>query len=426
MDTIVAEATAAGRAGVAVIRISGPSAIAALQHLAGRAPEPRRATLMPLRSSDGILDTAVVLVFESGASFTGEAVVELQTHGSVAVVRALITELVSLPDIRLAEAGEFTKRALENDQLDLAQVEGLADLIDAETEAQRRSAQAVFAGALGTKVEGWRSRLVRAAALLEAMIDFADEEVPEDTSAEVLELVDILASEFDAEAQGVKGAERVRQGFEVAIVGAPNTGKSTLLNRLAGRDAAITSEIAGTTRDVIEVRMDVAGLPVTLLDTAGLRETIDHVEAIGVERAKARASAADLRIFLGEIEGLAFQDGDILVRPKSDLGGEASEGLPLSGLTGQGVDDLLARIERELEVRVPALTTATRARHRSTLEDAAAALRASRIEVEAGPGRAELAAEELRTALRRIEALTGRIGVEDLLGEIFSSFCIGK
>ncbi len=426
MDTIVAEATAAGRAGVAVIRISGPSAVAALRHLAGRVPEPRRATLMPLRSSDGILDTAVVLVFESGGSFTGEAVVELQTHGSVAVVRALLTELVSLPDVRLAEAGEFTKRALENDQLDLAQVEGLADLIDAETEAQRRSAQAAFSGALGTKVEGWRKRLVRAAALLEAMIDFADEEVPEDTSAEVLELVDNLVAEFEAEAQGVKGAERIRQGFEVAIVGAPNTGKSTLLNRLAGRDAAITSEIAGTTRDVIEVRMDVAGLPVTLLDTAGLRETVDHVEAVGVERAKARATAADLRIFLGEIDGVALQDGDIVVHPKSDLGGEAQEGLPLSGLTGQGVDDLLSHIERELGARVPTLTTATRARHRSALEDAAAALRAARIEVEAGPGRAELAAEELRTALRRIEALTGRIGVEDLLGEIFTSFCIGK
>ncbi|MGR3792689.1 tRNA uridine-5-carboxymethylaminomethyl(34) synthesis GTPase MnmE [Vannielia sp. SX4] len=426
MDTIVAEATAAGRAGVAVIRISGPSAMAALQHLAGRVPEPRRATLMPLRSSNGILDTAVVLVFEPGASFTGEAVVELQTHGSVAVVRALLTELVSLPDVRLAEAGEFTKRALENDQLDLAQVEGLADLIDAETEAQRRSAQAAFSGALGAKVEGWRKRLVRAAALLEAMIDFADEEVPEDTSAEVLELVDDLVSEFDAEAQGVKGAERVRQGFEVAIVGAPNTGKSTLLNRLAGRDAAITSEIAGTTRDVIEVRMDIAGLPVTLLDTAGLRETMDHVEAIGVERAKARAAAADLRIFLGELDGLVCQDGDIVVHPKSDLGSEAGEGLPLSGLTGQGVGELLARIERELVVRVPVLTTATRARHRSALEDAAAALRAARIEVEAGPERAELAAEDLRTALRRIEALTGRIGVEDLLGEIFSSFCIGK
>ncbi|MFY0633514.1 MAG: tRNA uridine-5-carboxymethylaminomethyl(34) synthesis GTPase MnmE [Vannielia sp.] len=426
MDTIVAQASAPGRAGVAVIRISGPAALTALKALAGRVPEARRATLMRLQGSAGVLDTALVLVFNEGESFTGETVVELQTHGSVAVTRAIIAELVAMEDLRLAEAGEFTRRALENDRLDLAQVEGLADLIEAETEAQRLLAQATFSGALGAKVEAWRSRLIRAAALLEAMIDFADEEVPEDTTADVLSLVDSLITEFNAEALGVGAAERIREGFEVAIVGPPNAGKSTLLNRLAGRDAAITSEIAGTTRDVIEVRMDIGGLPVTLLDTAGLRETLDTVESIGVERARSRAVAADLRVVLGEAPGVELKPGDISAHPKADAGDVPGDILGLSGLTGLGIEELLARIEAELSSRLPAQTTATHARHRVALEKASAALRAARIEVEAGPERAELAAEELRTALRRIEALTGRIGVEDLLGEIFSSFCIGK
>ncbi|QDC07997.1 tRNA uridine-5-carboxymethylaminomethyl(34) synthesis GTPase MnmE [Oceanicola sp. D3] len=426
MDTIVAQATAPGRAGVAVIRISGPDAKPALQHLAGRVPEARRATLMQLRGSAGLLDTALVLVFEVGASFTGEDVVELQTHGSVAVTRAVLSELTTRPGLRLAEPGEFTRRALENDQLDLAQVEGLADLIEAETEAQRQLAQATFTGALGARVEEWRSLLIRAAALLEAMIDFADEEVPEDTTTEVLGLIDTLVSQFESEALGVDAAERIREGFEVAIVGAPNVGKSTLLNRLAGREAAITSEVAGTTRDVIEVRMDIGGLAVTLLDTAGLRETEDRVEAIGVERAKARAASADLRIFLGPPMGLSPSAQDILAHPKSDMSQPSGEALGLSGLTGDGIDELLSRVKAVLSERLPTQTTATHERHRAALQSASDALRASRIEVEAGPERAEIAAEELRTALRRIESLTGRIGVEDLLGEIFSSFCIGK
>lgn len=426
MDTIVAQASAPGRAGVAVIRISGPSAKSALQAFAGRLPEVRRATLMPLHGPDGLIDTALVLVFDEGASFTGEEVVELQTHGSIAVVRSLLGALTSLPGVRLAEAGEFTRRALENDRLDLAQVEGLADLIEAETEVQLRLAQSTFSGALGARVDAWRQRLIRAAALLEAMIDFADEEVPEDTTAEVLSLVDKLIEDFAAEAQGVAAAERIREGFEVAIVGAPNAGKSTLLNRLAGREAAITSEVAGTTRDVIEVRMDIAGLPVTLLDTAGLRETADAVEAIGVERAKARALSADLRIFLGPPAGLDAAPGDIVAHPKADLSDAPDGALGVSGATGQGIDALLSRVAIELSGRLPRQTTATHARHRAALDAASVALRAARIEVEAGPERAELAAEDLRTALRRIESLTGRIGVEDLLGEIFSSFCIGK
>ncbi|MDF1873398.1 MAG: tRNA uridine-5-carboxymethylaminomethyl(34) synthesis GTPase MnmE, partial [Vannielia sp.] len=218
MDTIFAQATGPGRAGISVIRISGPRAISALLHLSGRTAEPRRATLMTLKGTSGTIDTALVLVFEAGASFTGEDVVELQCHGSIAIIRALLSELASMEGLRPAEPGEFTRRALENDQLDLAQVEGLADLIEAETEAQRKQAQAVFSGRLGEKVESWRAQLVRSSALLEAMIDFADEEVPEDTTAEVLTIIDSLITSFNVEAEGVKSAERIREGFEVAIV----------------------------------------------------------------------------------------------------------------------------------------------------------------------------------------------------------------
>ena len=430
MDTIFAPATARGKAGVSVVRLSGPAAHRAVSALCKALPPVQRASLRKLTWMDVQIDEALVVVFDAGHSFTGEAMAELHLHGSTAVVAATLRALSAQPGLRLAEAGEFTRRALENGRLDLAQVEGLADLIDAETEAQRRQALRVLSGAVGQRAELWRRQLIRAAALLEATIDFVDEDVPIDVLPEVSSLVAGLVAELKLEAEGVIIAERLREGFEVAIIGAPNVGKSTLLNCLAGREAAITSEFAGTTRDVIEVRMELAGLPVILLDTAGLRETSDAVENIGIERAKARAELADLRVFLTLNEevpsGFAPVFGDLVVCGKADLGETNTKTLSVSGKTGVGVPRLLQQISSELGARVAGSSTLTRERHRAAALDAVSALEMAQVEIAAGAGRTELAAENLRRAIRSLDVLVGRIGVENLLDEIFFSFCIGK
>ncbi|MDZ4089006.1 MAG: tRNA uridine-5-carboxymethylaminomethyl(34) synthesis GTPase MnmE [Tabrizicola sp.] len=427
MDTIYALATARGRSGLAVVRISGPGAFAAGLALCGSLPAARVAGLRRLVWDGELLDEALVVSFAEGASFTGEAVVELHCHGGPAVVGTVLRALSAQPGLRLAEPGEFTRRALENGVLDLAQVEGLADLIDAETEAQRRQAVRVLSGSVGQKVDGWRRDLIRAGALLEATIDFADEDVPVDVSPEVLALIDGLMADLGREAAGVTAAERIRDGFEVAIVGAPNAGKSTLLNQLAGREAAITSEIAGTTRDVIEVRMEIAGLPVTFLDTAGLRDTEDRLERAGIERALARAECADLRLFLTDGSPLLLEPmgDDLVVMGKSDTK-SGWPGLAVSGKTGQGVPELMARIGETLSQRVGSAGALVRERHRVAVTTAIAALAESRAEVVRPDSRVELAAEHLRQAVRALDALVGRVDVDDLLGEIFASFCIGK
>lgn len=426
MDTIFALATAQGRAGVAVIRLSGPDAVKAAGRLMGDVPAMRG--LRRLLDRDGqLVDEALVLRFPEGRSFTGEEVVELHLHGSPAVVAAVLRLLGDDHDLRQADAGEFTRRALENGALDLAQVEGLADLIDAETEGQRKQAVRVFSGALGALAEGWRADLIRAAALLEATIDFADEEVPVDVSPEVRGLIEDVKVAMLRESAGVRVAERLRNGFEVAIVGAPNVGKSTLLNRLAGRDVAITSEIAGTTRDVIEVQLDLDGLPVTLLDTAGLRDTIDPVEIIGVARARERAAQADLRIYMmlqGDAEPLDVGDEDIIVWAKADLAG--SDGLAVSGKTGQGVEDLITAISVILQRRVAGIGVAMRERHRAAMLRSVEFLTAAQSGLMDGMGMTDLIAEDLRSAIRAVDSLVGRVDVEHVLDEIFASFCIGK
>lgn len=427
MDTIFALATARGKAGVAVVRVSGPAARMAALGLVGSLPEPRVAALRVVRRGDDVLDRALMLWFEAGRSFTGEDVVEFHLHGSPAIVAAVLDALAAMDGLRLAEPGEFTRRALMNDCLDLAQVEGLADLISAETEAQRRQAMRVFSGVLGAHAERWRRQVLRATALIEAVIDFADEDVPVDVRPEVEMLVTAVMDDLQREVAGYGAAERIRDGFEVAIVGAPNSGKSTLLNRLAGREAAITSDVAGTTRDVIEVRMDLYGLPVTFLDTAGLRETEDVVESIGIRRALERAERADLRIFLvdpgvGTNVMLVPSPEDIVVTGKSDISG----GVGVSGLTGAGVDDLMNRVHAVLSRRAGDDALITRLRHRNAVAGAIQALDSALVRVRSGQDSEELVAEDLRTAVRALDSLLGRIDVEDVLGEIFSAFCIGK
>ncbi len=429
MDTIFALASARGKAGVAVIRVSGPEAFAAAERLCGRLPKGRG--LRRLVGPDGkVLDEALVLTFPAGQSFTGEEVVEFHVHGSTAVVDAMLRTLGEIGGeigLRLAEPGEFTRRALENGRLDLAQVEGLADLIEAETEAQRVQALRVLSGALGEKAERWRRDLIRAAALIEATIDFVDEEVPVDVAPEVLGVLDGVMSDLTRERDGVRVAERIRDGFEVAIVGPPNAGKSTLLNTFAGREAAITSEIAGTTRDVIEVRMELDGLPVTLLDTAGLREAVDEIEGIGIERALERARSADLRIFLTAAGdrgvGLDPVADDIVVEGKADLG---REGFAVSGRSGEGVDLLVTRVASVLSDRAAQAGTAIRERHAEGIRRALESLGSARIAIAGGVGQTELAAEEIQGAIRALDSVVGRVGVENILDEIFSSFCIGK
>lgn len=422
MDTIFALASARGKSGVAVVRISGPQTMDAQLQLCQ--PVASRG-LRELRFNGELLDEALVLVFRAPHSFTGENVVELHLHGSPAIVNAVLSALSRMAGLRLAEAGEFTRRALENDRLDLARIEGLADLIEAETEAQRRQAISVFSGALGDKAQSWRRRLIRAAALIEATIDFADEEVPVDVSPEVTSLLSGVSDELSQEMAGVGAAECIRDGFEVAIVGPPNVGKSTLLNALAGRKAALTSHVAGTTRDVIEVRMDLSGLPVTFLDTAGIRVAGDDIEALGIDLARERAGRADLRLILLEEAGacpvVVPQEGDIVAVSKRDISGG-----DFSAVTGDGLDVLVDKITKELEVRASLAGVAIRERHRIAMERAVNALGIAQDRLRTSFEVAELTAEDLRTAIRALDSLVGRVDVENLLDEIFASFCIGK
>ncbi|HEY8268199.1 MAG TPA: tRNA uridine-5-carboxymethylaminomethyl(34) synthesis GTPase MnmE [Xanthobacteraceae bacterium] len=442
-DTIYALSSGRLPAAIAIVRISGSRARIGLETLGGKVPEPRRAVRAVFRDSStgAVIDDGLVLWFAGPASETGEDTVELHLHGGRAVVAAIFRVLGGIDGFRPAVAGEFTRRALLNGKLDLAAVEGLGDLVAAETEAQRRQAMAQFRGALSAKVEAWRARLVEVMARLEAGIDFSDEgDVPDDLLVPAVEIARALAAGIRTVLVDAPRGERLREGFVVAIAGPPNVGKSTLLNRLAERDVAIVSAIPGTTRDAIEVALDLKGVPVVLVDTAGVRETKDPVELEGVKRALARAAAADLVLWLTEAgaPSPAPPPGTktIAVRTKADLIGsdlvdsEVQRGIQnkgsisISAKTGAGMERLLELLAREAEALGGEPALVTRERQRMALAEALKRLEAA-VDI-ASKGKEELIAEELRMAANALGRVTGRIGVEEVLGEIFRSFCIGK
>ena len=430
-DIIFALASAKGRAGVSVIRVSGKNSIFSIEKLLKNTlPVDNKCLRKIYDADDNIIDEVLILTFKEKASFTGDETVEIHCHGSTAVVTYILQTLSNIKNFRIADPGEFTRRALENGNLDLTQVEGLADLIESETEAQRRLAIRSMDGALSSKVQEWRKDLIRAVSLIEATIDFADEDIPTDVAPEVLGLINKTQSDIKSEIKGSFAAERIREGFEIAIVGPPNIGKSTLLNALAGRDAAITSDMAGTTRDVIEVKMDISGFAVTLLDTAGIRETTDKIEQIGVDRAKLRAKNADLRLFIthsGEPNDLKLnpEENDIVVIGKSDLLNK-SDILAISGKSGEGLDSLLKEISDKLSRLSIGAQTATRERHRISMIKAQRFLDAGKLLIEDNLELSELASSEFHQGIQTLSSLIGSVGVEDLLDEIFSSFCLGK
>jgi tRNA modification GTPase len=402
-----------------------------LETICGGIPRPRLASLRRLRDRAGeTIDSGLVIFFPAPASFTGEDVAELQIHGSRAVLSRLLAELTALPGLRLAEPGEFTRRAFEAGKLDLAEVEGLAELIDSETEWQRRQALRQMEGALGEHCANWRERLIEAMALLAAELDFSDEG---DVSGPLIEQARHLAGGVLDELRQALGTfargERVRDGFVVVLSGPPNAGKSSLLNALARRDVAIVSATPGTTRDAIEIRMDLAGLPVQLIDTAGLRESSDEVEAEGVRRAQALADRADLVLNLRAIDSqpkrIPASDRGLAVATKTDLTGLVQSGeIGVSAVTGEGLPDLLDAIASRLSGQAsPEPALLTRERHRVAVSDAIAALTRVR---EAKHGQAELLAEDVRLAGVALERLVGRVDVEDVLDQLFAGFCIGK
>ena len=435
--TIFAPASGFGRAAICVVRISGPSSEGALRALTdGRLPPPRLATLKTLKDpkSGEALDRALVLRFPGPNSYTGEDALEFHLTGGRAVVAAVIRALSSLEDLRPAEPGEFALRAFENGKLDLSQVEGLADLVDAQTEAQRRQALRIASGALSRLAEDLRLEILEAMAGVEAAIDFSDQEdVTDQTLARARNAAESVAARLREALRGADRGERLRQGFNVVIAGPPNVGKSTLMNVLARRDVAIVSEIPGTTRDAIEVHLELRGLPVTLVDTAGIRETDDPIEREGVARTRRRAAEADLILWLSEADSPTLSVGAaggppiIALRSKADRipPGKASGRLAISSRTGLGLDLLLDLIGKAAEEQFEGADQAliASARHRSAFEEALSHLE----RIDAGAAVApEFIAEDLRLAARALERIAGRIDVEEVLGVIFSRLCIGK
>ena len=448
--TIFALSSAPGKAGIAVLRVSGPQAAAAARALSGRAElPPRKAVTVRLRDprSGETLDHGLVLLFKGKCSYTGEDLAEFHVHGGRAVVAGVVDALASLPGLRPAAPGEFTRRAFEHGKLDLTAAEAIADLVEADTAVQRRQALRQQEGALAALYDSWRDKLLQALSLAEAAIDFAEEELPCSLYKQLHSIIDSITPCIQSHLSDAHRGERLRAGLQLVILGPPNSGKSSLLNILARREAAIVATTAGTTRDVIEVSLDLGGYPVTLADTAGLRDSVDDVESEGVRRARARAESADLKILLFDGEhwpaldattAAFLDDRSLVVLNKSDLLEDQQEKKVIteftsrylhliSCLTGVGIDDFLHCLEEEIARRYRPLEdpVITRARHREALEDCLEALERY-LSAGGQDAASELGAEDLRLAARSLGRITGRIEVEDILDRIFGQFCIGK
>lgn len=420
-DTIFALSSGRPPAAIAVLRVSGPKALESLEKVCGARPEPRQAMLVTLRHDGEILDRALALRFDAPHTVTGEDLVELHLHGGRAVVAAVSAALAAL-GLRPAEAGEFTRRAFANGKIDLIEAEGLADLLAAETEGQRRAAIAMAGGALTRTVAGWTERLLMLAAAVEAQLDFSDEgDVETGLASAWHEARKALRGEI-AQMLSRPPAERLRDGIRVVIAGPPNSGKSTLLNAIVEREAAITSDIAGTTRDLIEVPVAIGGLPFLLVDSAGLRDSDDRIETIGVARAEAAIAAADLVLWLGSPSAAPGRDNVLLIHAKADLGVVEGQAFNLSALTGQGIPELLRRVVDDARALLPGPDeVAANARQRDALADAL-----DHLDAAAEQHDLLLVAEELRQARVALDGVTGRAGVEYMLDALFGRFCIGK
>lgn len=433
-DTIFAPASGSGKAAIAIIRVSGIQTRFIVETICGSLPKPRQASLRILSGSHGAIDRGLVLWFPAPDSFTGEDCAEFQVHGSLAVVKALLTRLAEFDVCRLALPGEFARRAFENGKMDLSEVEGLADLIDSETERQRKQALRQMEGALSARVSQWRQALLQSMALIESDIDFSDEgDIEPDTARHAAQFIEGLIADINAILKTADQGQRLREGVVVIVAGPPNAGKSTLVNALAGRDIAIVSRIAGTTRDLIEVALDLEGLPVTLIDTAGLRDSDDEIEREGIERARQKVKQADLGLWLMPPD---FSDDPpngpdwIRIRTKSDLVQKSSDlvsiDTSISVMTGHGMDDLRQRLFAEIEQRLGSGDALiTRERQKQALTQALLSLSQALRELQQRND-TELVAEDLRLAARHLGAIIGVVGVESMLDTLFGQFCIGK